>query len=371
MAQKQTKKGNNKQSIKTSKKKNTKKGIVPFIHTTKFKISFFCIFALGIFLIFASYAWFSTTLNVKINNFNMVVERNSGLSISLDAVNYDYYVDISRETLIEGLTALYPNHTNHWSNNGLIPVSSNGITNHNSPVFNMFSAGTGVSYNRRDKTRGFVTTTLIEETNSRIFSPYIAFDIFFKNDTGSPVSDNLYLDYGTEITLDENADEEMRGLFNSLRVGIVKIGTVDKDAPARDAQNIQCNNNCESIIYEPNSTSHTALSIERATKYNVTLIDGQSFPTYAFRQAGGPIYVDNTISGSPNLDYEYFMLQETITENDFDDPLFSIPDGVTKARVYLWVEGQDIDSLETDSTGTSISISIGFVKDTQGYTSFE
>ena len=63
----------------------------------------------------------------------------------------------------------------------------------------------------------------------------------------------------------------------------------------------------------------------------------------------------------------YFMLQETITEDDFDTPLFTVPDGITKTRMYIWIEGQDIDSLETDSDGADISVSVSFIKDTQGY----
>ena len=70
------------------------------------------------------------------------------------------------------------------------------------------------------------------------------------------------------------------------------------------------------------------------------------------------------------IDPNYFTLQNTITEEDFSEPIFEIPNGVTKARVYLWVEGQDIDSLETNSEGTDLDISISFVKDTEGYTTF-
>ena len=64
-------------------------------------------------------------------------------------------------------------------------------------------------------------------------------------------------------------------------------------------------------------------------------------------------------------------LQKTITENDFEKPLFDLPDGITKIRVYLWIEGQDIDSLETDSDGADLSISINFIKDTQGYSEIQ
>lgn len=44
---------------------------------------------------------------------------------------------------------------------------------------------------------------------------------------------------------------------------------------------------------------------------------------------------------------------------------------MTKVRVYLWIEGQDIDSLETDSSGSDISVSINLIKDTKGYSDIE
>ena len=208
---------------------------------------------------------------------------------------------------------------------------------------------------------------MVYENEANPFNRYLAFDVFFKNDSNSPISDNLYFDYATDAYINEDASEEMEGLFNSLRIGITKIGSVPKNADGYTAQSITCNNNCNSIIYEPNSTSHTELSIERAVKYGVNLVDGQYFDTYAYRKAGGPIYVENTVSGSPYLDMNYFMLQETITEDDFDTPLFTIPDGITKTRMYIWIEGQDIDSLETDSDGADITVSVSFIKDTQGY----
>lgn len=76
----------------------------------------------------------------------------------------------------------------------------------------------------------------------------------------------------------------------------------------------------------------------------------------------------NTVSGSQNLNSEYFRLQNTMKERDLDIPIFTLPDGITKTRVYLCIEGQDIDSLETDSEGAELSISLNFVKDTAGYT---
>ena len=329
----------------------------------------FVILFLGILFIVSSYAWFSTALNVKIKEFNMVVSKNGGLTISFDAINFDSSVELSRDILINEVAETYPNHINQWALNGLTPVSSNGISDGSSYFFDIF-ATSGVKYNNRRRENGFIYADKVVDTKPRSYNSYIAFDVFFKNVTGSPVPDNLYFDQDTSITMVSEENEEMRGLTNSLRIGIVKVGTLPLDANPTDIQNMQCQEKCEAIIFEPYSRNHSALSRERAEKYQINLLDGKAFPTYAMIKAGGPIYVKNNISGSPNLDLNYFALQNTIHEEDFDKPLFEIPDGITKARIYLWVEGQDIDSLETDSEGADLYVDINFVKDTVGYETF-
>lgn len=299
----------------------------------------------------------------------MVVAKNGGLSISFDAVNYDSAVEISRDILINEVTETYPNHINQWALNGLTPISSNGISEDNSYFFDIF-ATSGVKYKNRRHENGFIYTTKIVDTKPRSYNSYIAFDVFFKNVTGSPVADNLYFDEETAITMTSDGNDEMRGLVNSLRIGIVKVGSVPLNTDPTTIQNLKCQGKCEAIIFEPNSEKHTDLSIERAMKYDINLINGKRFPTYAMIKEGGPIYVKDNVSGSPNLDLKYFSLQNTIHEEDFDRPLFEIPDGITKARIYLWVEGQDIDSLETDSEGAELYVDINFSKDTTGYNTF-
>lgn len=335
------------------------------------KLTFLLLFAFGVLLIFSTYAWFSTNLNVKVKTFNMVVTKNTGLTISFDAINFDTAIEISENMLINELKRTYPNNLSQWSANGLIPVSSNGISNPNSYFFDMFYSGSGVLYGVRNKDKGYIKTTLTQEDKIRQFNRYIAFDLFFKNDSSSPISDNLYFDPDSSIMFDDEVSDEMKGLLNSVRIGIVKVGSLPDTASPTDVQNIQCSNNCSSIIYEPFSTNHEQLSIERAEKYGVNLVDGQTFPTYGCVKEGGPILVNNAVSGSPNLNTEFFVLQQTIKESDLSKPIFEIPSGITKARVYLWIEGQDIDSLETDSEGADLSISLNFFKDTAGNTELE
>lgn len=333
-------------------------------------IILFALFCLGVLLIVAVYAWLSTALNVKVKTFNMVVTKNEGLTISFDAIHYDNSVEISRDALIDNLTSLYPNHKNQWATNGLIPVSSPGVTNPNQYFFDIYKSS-GVNYRDRKKEKGFVVTELDDESEPRHFSYFIAFDLFLKNDSGSPVSDHLFLDDGTGVEVSENASEEMLGLVNSIRFGFVKVGSVPLNTDPTTVQNIQCNNDCVSTIYEPRNLDHTSLSIERAKKYGIHLEDQTYFPTYAFKRSGGPFRLTDIVSGAANMDFNYFQLQETKRNLEFDTPLFMIPNGITKMRVYVWIEGQDIDSLETNSEGTDVDLSINFAKDTYGYDFFD
>ena len=44
------------------------------------------------------------------------------------------------------------------------------------------------------------------------------------------------------------------------------------------------------------------------------------------------------------------------------DNLMLKQNAVMKARVYIWLEGQDPDNVDTASTGKSIDIVLGFTK---------
>lgn len=318
-------------------------------------------FLIGVLLLFSTYAWFYSSLDVKIKFVNLVVSNDAGLTISFDGVNFGNTIQISKENLIEKLKETYPNNTSQWPTFGLRPVSSNGISNPDQDKFNVFYTS-GVTYEDEEWTKSSLTTAKAHEDKISELSSFVAFDIFFKNVTGSPISDNLYLDNGTDIILESGEDEEIQGLLNSIRIGFVRIGSVPLDADVNSIQNMGCNNNCQQVIYEPFSTNHTNLSISRVEKYGINLLNGQYYPTYAMINSVKGIDLRDIVYGQ---DKENFELQ--ITRFDINQPLFEIPDGITKARMYIWLEGQDIDSFETKSKGADLSIRVNFIKDTAGY----
>ena len=345
------------------KMKKTKLEKIEAIKHKNFNLMLLVTFFLGVLLIFSAYAWFQASLDVQVKFINLVVSKKNGLFISLDGIDFGSSVEISKDSLINELKTRYPNNTSQWANYGLYPISSNGIPNSNTDIFDMYHASNFEVDPISNK--GYLTTRKSLEKGISIDKNYIAFDLFLKNITGSPVSDNLYIDEGTNIVIDEGETEQIRGLINSARIGFVKVGTVDIEATVDEIQNIECNNNCEMVIYEPNATNHTDLSIERAKKYGVNLLDGQYFPTYSVVNSMNFYDISGVVKGNIN---ENFKLQ--ITRPNIERPIFQIPDGITKIRVYVWLEGQDIDSLETRSEGADVSILINLIKDTAGYDAF-
>ena len=349
--------------MKAKKNKIDTKKILKEASNKNFNLMLLVTFFVGVLLIFSAYAWFYASLDVQVKFINLVVSKKNGLFISLDGIDFDSSVQISKENLIDNLKNTYPNNSSQWASYGLYPISSLGIPDSNTSKFDMFYAS-GFSVDGINK-KSYLTTRKSVELYPSDDKNYIAFDLFLKNVTGSPVSDNLYIDEGTNVIVDEGNTDQIQGLINSVRIGFVKIGTVSRDSTIEEIQNIECNNNCEMVIYEPNSTAHTDLSIERAKKYGINLMNGQYYPTIGVSGEMNFYDISEVIKGNPN---ENFKLQET--RFSIEEPIFEIPDGITKIRVYVWLEGQDIDSLETRSEGADVSVMINLIKDQAGYDAF-
>jgi hypothetical protein len=310
----------------------------------------------------------------------MIVSNETGIFISLDGTDFASSVEITRDKLVTDLTSTYPNHNNQWASSGLFAVSSNGIPNADTSKFNMYTGyGVGKKYEAEEEydndwdktfftTKVLLNTKLVKEEKPSTSNIFIAFDFFLKNISGSPKSDNLYFNEGTEIKYNGINFDDWDGVINSLRIGLVKVGSVPLKSSVSAIQNISCNNKCEMIIYEPKSTRHSEASIKRATKYGVKLVDGEYSPTYSVISEGTELELANGQIGSNiELDSAHFALQNTITDADFEKPIFEVPNAITKMRAYIWIEGQDMDSLETGSNGGAISVIINLIKDLAGY----
>ena len=314
----------------------------------------------GVIFIYSTYAWFSASLNVVISDFKMVTESSDGIYISLDGVTWSDEVDITKNNLLNVLTETYEDHKTQWSDE-MAAVSSIGIKDANSDRFDIYTHKTQIilkpDYNNNDKLSFFK----LDEEKVNSSSRFMAFDIFIKNVTPSPYSDNLYIDNSSKFSNSDPEDSDDSAL-NAIRLGIVFSDVTSVDSSVETIQNLGCNGRCRDYIYEPNAYNHTEVSIKDANNHGVNLINGSYYETYGLHTAGEDIKIWSGVKNNKvAIDNNYFGLQETSTT--FDTPIFQIPKGIVKARLYLWVEGQDIDIIEHAKKDYQVSVSLKFRKD--------
>lgn len=329
----------------------------------RFNILIFMAFITCLVLIYSSYAWFSATLDVKLNNFRAVVDPETGVYISLDGINWGSTVEISKDSLITDLKKTYPGNTNQWSD-GMTSVSTVGQEKITDDKFSIYGNKTPSIGRILGKHRTEIDIEKLKENTPNEGADFIAFDIFIKNLTTSPYSDNLYLVDGTKVVNASEVTDDTAA--NAIRLGMLFMGSVHKNASVNDIQNITCNPTCKQYIYEPNSNVHNKESIKILKKHGYEILDGKEYPTYGVYKSADKVQMWSGVENSMvSFNHDVFKKQETKTT--LNEPVGQIASGINKIRVYIWVEGQDIDIIEQKSTGYEVSVVMNFEKDMAGY----
>ena len=203
------------------------------------------------------------------------------------------------------------------------------------------------------------------------------------------------------------------GIENSVRVAFVQLGRVSKDATKALAQGITCNEGespdpdvtglCdkhpETIgeetytdgrgftwnIWEPNHTQHNDLSkahldlicrvrSDESTYTSDLCVEEWStagyLTTYAIKDTIESSFNVNIYDGLNGYDGSsaYLQAMDYFTDEDKmagdpDELFYLAPNSVTKLRVYIYLEGQDIDNYDLGTYGKDIEIMFGFTKD--------
>ncbi len=213
------------------------------------------------------------------------------------------------------------------------------------------------------------------------------------------------------------------GIENSVRVAFAQIGRVSGDTTTQATiTGIDCTGGSDvtgictrrAQIWEPNDTAHVAGAIDwyqkscqKRTGSDVTekdsyskafdcplIANGTAYPTYAVAkkiESGDNVdvydgltyngYTTNVLekdaeepdpgdgtaligTGDQLLEaYPYFSDSHKI-QTGTDRPTFMklAPNSITKIRVYIYIEGQDVDNYDFASIGKSISVKFGFTK---------
>ena len=356
----------------------------------------------AIVLSVSTYAWFIGMQTVAVSSFDVEIAVTDSLKLSLDGDSWENTVSISKETLDE---VSYTGHTNSWGGEaGLFPVSSVGEMDSVASRMMLFEKA---SLTATPGGYRLLASRVKNYDGQPEQDGYVAFDLFIKNYSGTQYigelneldEEAIYLTTDSAVTVGLGGVEDT-GIENSVRVAFAQIGRVAATEDNVDKiTGITCTDNVEdgvtgicrtAQIWEPNDKAHHANAISwyetscRArTGVDVTLAasydgacnlveDGIAYPTYA---------VSEEITSADNVDIYDGVAYNTYTDTTqlyafpyFTDTMKELtgtarpkfmtlaPNSITKVRVYIYLEGQDVDNYDFASIGRQIAVNFGFTK---------
>ena len=275
------------------------------------------------------------------------------MQISADAINWK---TILQKADITGASATYTSSVNQVPDE-MQPVSSAGIVDTDTGYMDMYFG----TVDALDDGTGYSLASDKEVDTRGAEGRYIAFDIFLRVDQTTPV----YLTTASNIITKEGAAD--KGLQNAARVAFIDEGNIADVGDSTGAQALK--GGTTSIIWEPNYDVHTAAGVANAkeiygldtTTTGATQLSYQGIKAEFADTEGVTLKNTNTFS-------QYFQtVTPTIsTVKDFDtqQTLLNLKAGITKVRIYMWVEGQDVDC-ENNASGTDISFNVQITKATE------
>ncbi len=323
----------------------------------------------------STYAWFTANKSVSIDPIDVHIAASSGLQISTDASVW--------KTMITNtdITTGYSGHKNMLSSE-LTPVSTNGSV---TSGYMNFYKGTVEGAAALDGAMALTAVKTADEaalTAQNPTSDFIAFDIFLKVDANS----DIYLDRGSGVV--NQSGKTPKYLEYAARYAFVIEGNTAATNPASTAQALT--GGTSSLIIEPNYDAHTSSAVTTTQQYyNFTInaaSSGENPVDYVGVKApiSTPIILKNTNPGGAETGHPsstYFEAVPTAnikkTNVAYSDAsnanfsyygrgatdsklvkLFTLSEGVTKVRVYMWIEGQDVDC-ENNASGAYLTYNLG------------
>ena len=366
----------------------------------------------AIILTVSTYAWFIGMKTVNVSSFDVKIAAIDGLSLSLDGEHWADTVAINEET---HKSVSYDDNTNSWGGTGLIPVSSVGKIDPIASRLIMFEKGSLTTTHGGYR----IMASRVPNTDAEEYKGYVAFDLFVKNLSGNEYytennvknEEAIYLATDSYVTVAEDGGVKNTGIENSVRVAFAQIGRVK--ATTTDVETItgiKCQPGegspvtgiCrDAQIWEPNDTKHVKNAINWyntscaarsgsdltiATSYDESfetckpIENGYGYNTYAI---SGVIGHEDNVDVYDGEDYNGYKGSTATTATKgklmafpyFTDtkknlegvnrPTFITlaPNSITKVRVYVYIEGQDVDNYDFASLGKKISVNFGFTKE--------
>ncbi len=235
------------------------------------------------------------------------------------------------------------------------PVSTAGVVGEDGK-FPMFY-GTVVTSTTENNNGEYIITATKETEVAGTEGKFIAFDLFFKVEKETPI----FLVSGSGATTDDTTDT---GIKNASRIGFIYLGTAEANATVADIQALNAAAASPAYIWEPNYDVHTDAGVANARDvYGITV--GKTGGA-ALGYSGITAEIDTTkdillgkANATDNADKFKAVTPQYTTVAGFTNyqSIFPLAKGVSKIRVYMWVEGQDVDC-ENSASGGNITFDL-------------
>ena len=316
------------------------------------KSSLLILLLIAILLIASTYAWFTANKTVTVSELEVNVQAKNGLQISADGTNWKSVLDIA-DLLPTALADTYSTNTNQ------IPDSMEPI----STIGQVTTGKLDLFYgNVAAKDGGYALTATKETDTQGTEGRYVAFDIFLRVDQESQIA----LTPESKVVF---KDTNSKGLENAARVAFLNEGNQPTGTPIGT---IQAMTGAESLgtgettkLWEPNSDVHTAAAVANAQSvYGKPTEVGPGADVLDYYGVKAPIVdgIDITKTEEPDNSAYFSQVTPSFTtaaSNAENQNLYTLPAGITKLRVYMWIEGQDVDC-ENSASGSNIAFNLQF-----------
>lgn len=304
-------------------------------------------------LISSTYAWFTANQTVTISTLDVHIEAQNGLQISTDGTTWKSIISNTDIT-----TGAYTDNTNQ------VPTSMEPV----STVGKMTDGYMEMFYGsvNPDSTGTYVLTATKETDKAGTTGKYIAFDMFLKADKAV----DLKMTDASNVVVKQGSTD--KGIKQASRVAFCVQGNMGAEASVDE---IVAMNSAVSYgetgstvyIWEPNPNWHTDEAVAHARDYYgvTTTTNGAESDIvayYGIKQAiTDGVALKDTYTEGDNFGL-VTPTYKTVSDSAgkmAETQIFSISAGVTKVRVYMWIEGQDVDC-ENTASGTDISFNVQF-----------
>lgn len=311
----------------------------------------------AIILLSSSYAWFTANQQVTVSQLEVNVAAQNGLQISADGSIFSAMINANDLTTA---AATYTETLINQLPTSLAPVSTGG--NVTDGLLDMYLG----TVNADEKTGAYKLTAIKQTEATGTQGSFIAFDMFLK------------VEATTEIQLTGNsgvkASGASTGIENASRIAFVVQGNQPAGTGLDTIQKLKGG---QVYIWEPNYDTHTPAALSHAIgSYGKTLADFKdgltSMPTAPIVD-GKLVSCDGVIdtitegillpntTAAANADKFKTVTPSYTTKSSFSgndtQQIFTLNPGITKIRVYFWIEGQDYDC-ENDASGGNIALNL-------------